>query len=130
MPFPDTSPIAIPNCVFGQRDEIVIVAADAERGAAGARVVEPGDRRKFLRQQPLLYVTRDFDVACLLRARCHFGGNGRGKPTVLERESRLRRHRVEQPDVRFEKGSSDCFGPRLMIPRIFSLSDKGSNNSD
>ena len=100
MPLPDTSPIAIPSCVVRQQDEVVVVAADAERGAAGAGVVEAGDRRVFLRKQPLLHVARDFDVARLLRARRHFGRDRCRQPAVLEREPGLRRHRVEQTDVR------------------------------
>ena len=118
MPLPDTSPMAIPSSRLRQQDEIVVVAADAERGAAGARVVEARDRRVFLRKQPLLHVARDFDVARLLRARRHFGRNGRRQPAVLEREPGLRRHRVEQPDVRLREGLF-----RLLRPQAHDAQD-------
>src|SRR5580692_163269 len=55
-----------------QREEIVIIAADAQRGSAAPAIIHTGSGRQLLWEQSLLNFTGDFDFAIHFFAAAHF----------------------------------------------------------
>ena len=84
---------------LGKRQEIVIVSANAERGAAVSGVVEAGNGRQRLREQALLHFARDFDLAIQTLALRDFVGDLAHEVCVLEREAGLCGDGLQQAHV-------------------------------
>src|SRR6266404_2899797 len=63
MPLPETSPRATPSLPSGKGEKIVVVAADAKRGAAATEIIESGDFWQVLGKKALLHFACDFDFA-------------------------------------------------------------------
>ena len=65
VPLPDTSAITSPRRPALQRDEVVVVAPDLEAGAAHRHHLESLDRRRGPREEALLDLAGDLQVAVL-----------------------------------------------------------------
>src|SRR5262250_1392794 len=82
-----------------ERQEVVVVPANPERGATVSGVVETRDRRQDLREQTFLHFARDFNLAVQALALRNLVGDLTHEIGILERESSLRGDRLEQADV-------------------------------
>ena len=110
-PLPDTSPIAIPSLPSGQLEKIVVVSAYLSRRPAVPAVVQTRHGGKPLREEMLLHLARDLQLAVQSLALRHLPSDRRGQTRHFLRQRRLRgRFRFDTVESGSDSASCELVG--------------------